>query len=138
MHIFSNLKVVGIILALVAAGFFFMVSNKPKKVIETPPPAVAVDTTPSVSFEEQAEQRRAQMLEEKADLERKAKLLRERENSVECQFWKQQKSVSSEAKVDEKIIEFCTFSSISSTSDANSSADTSATEASSTVTSAAQ
>lgn len=137
MHIFSNLKVVGIILALVAAGFFFMVSNKPKKVIETPPP-VAVDTTPSVSFAEQAEQRRAQMLEEKADLERKAKLLREKENSVECQFWKQQKNVSSEAKVDEKIIEFCTFSSVSNTSDAKSSADTSATETSSAVTSAVQ
>ena len=137
MHIFSNLKVVGIILALVAAGFFFMVSNKPKKVVETPPPVV-VDTTPSISFAEEAEQRRAQMLEEKADLERKEKLLREKENSVECQFWKQQKSVSSEAKIDEKIIEFCTFSSISSTSDTNSSADASATETSSAVISAAQ
>ena len=137
MHIFSNLKVVGILLALVAAGFFFMVSNKPKKVVDAPPP-VAVETAPSVSFAEQAEQRRAQMLEEKADLERKAKLLRDKENSVECQFWKQQKSASSDAKVDEKITEFCTFSSISSTSDASSSADSSTIEASSAETSQAQ
>lgn len=118
MHIFSNLKVVGLILLLVLAGFFFLISTKPKPQADVPPPVV-VENTNSSNFMEEAEKRREQMLEEKSAVERQEKLLKQKENSVECQFWRQQKTVSSEAKVDEKIIEFCTLSSVSSGADSS-------------------
>ena len=133
MHIFSNLKVVGSIIVLAAIGFFILISNKPSKaiVVETPP--AIVEEASSSNFLEEAEKRREQMQEEKSELERQAKLLKQKENSVECQFWKQQKTDTSDAKIDEKIIEFCTFSSVahssatdsSTTSDAGATGDTS-------------
>lgn len=113
MRIFSNLKAISLIMVLACAGFFYLISTKPHKVVEELPP-VAAETTSSTNFMEEAEKRREQMLEEKSAVERHEKLLKAKENSVECKFWKQQKSVSSDAKVDEKIIEFCTLSSASS------------------------
>jgi hypothetical protein len=116
MHIFSNLKAVDMILILVVAGFVLLISNKPRKAaIEAPLPLINEHTNSS-SFLEEAEKRRERMQEEKSAQAEKEKLLKQKENSLECQFWKQQKAVSSEAKVDEKIIEFCALSSKSNLS----------------------
>ena len=106
MQIFSNLKAMAIIMALAAIGFFYLIASKPA--IEQPP---ALDT-PALSdhqpdFIAQAEARREQKLEALAEQERQAKQQYEKEHSVECQFWKQQKNDKSPPKVDEKIAEFC-------------------------------
>jgi hypothetical protein len=60
------------------------------------------------AFIAQAEARREQNLEDKAEAERIEKLLKEKQNSVECKFWKQQQKTSSAAaKIEEKINQFC-------------------------------
>lgn len=76
------------------------------------------DDTPEMThaaFLAEAEERRAQKLEDKAEAERREKLLTAKKNSVECKFWKQQQKTSSAAaKIDEKIAHYCTLQSSTS------------------------
>lgn len=74
------------------------------------------------NFLAEAEARREQNLENKAELERLEKLKKAKLNSVECKFWKQQlKTSSAAAKIDEKINHFCHLP--TSSSDSSSSID---------------
>jgi hypothetical protein len=60
-------------------------------------------------FLAQAEARREERLINKEETDRLAKLKAAKERSVECKFWKQQQKTSSAAaKVEEKIIHYCT------------------------------
>ena len=69
------------------------------------------------AFLAEAEARREQNLQEKAETERVGKLRLIKQNSVECKFWKQQQKTSSAAaKIDEKINQFCNLPSVSSNS----------------------
>ena len=72
------------------------------------------DTKPEMThaaFLAEAEARREEKLENKAETERLAKLLKAKQNSVECKFWRQQQRTSSAAeKIDEKINHYCTLS----------------------------
>ncbi len=84
------------------------------------------------SFYAAAEARREQVLINKEEADRIAKLKATKERSVECKFWKQQQKTSSAAaKIEEKINEHCNLpsSSAASSSEANdsSNATTSAT-----------
>lgn len=66
----------------------------------------SVSTTES--FYEAAEARREQLLINKEEADRVAKLKSIKERSVECKFWKQQQKTSSAAaKIDAKIAEHC-------------------------------
>lgn len=87
---------------------------------------VETNSTSAESFYEAAEARREQQLADKAEADRLAKLTAIKERSVECKFWKQQQKTSSAAaKIEEKIIQYCTLqtsSSESTSSDATSEA----------------
>lgn len=88
------------------------------------PPAPSPETTASItdaeSFYEAAEARREQQLIDKAEADRLAKLKAIKERSVECKFWKQQQKTSSAAaKIEEKIIQYCTLQTSSSETTSN-------------------
>lgn len=69
------------------------------------------DGTPEMThaaFLAEAEARREKNLQDKAEAERIEKLLKEKQNSVECKFWKQQQKTSSAAaRIEERIGHFC-------------------------------
>ncbi len=91
----------------------------------TPSPDTPASITDAESFYADADARREQQLIDKAEADRLAKLTAIKERSVECKFWKQQQKTSSAAaKIEEKIIQYCTLqtsSSDSMSSDANTS-----------------
>lgn len=79
--------------------------------------STAPSSTDAESFYEAAEARREQQLADKAEADRLAKLTAIKERSVECKFWKQQQKTSSAAaKIEEKIIQYCTLQTSSSES----------------------
>lgn len=87
----------------------------------TPTPEASSSITNAESFYEAAEARREQLLAEKAEADRLAKLKAIKERSVECKFWKQQQKTSSAAaKIDEKINTHCNLPSSASESSATS------------------
>lgn len=76
------------------------------------PPPIDVSSEPSVTkstltYAQEAEQKRQQFLEEKAIKDNLAKKQTSRVNSLECQFWKQQKTAKKNAKADAKIAQYC-------------------------------
>ncbi len=100
------------------------------------PEIVAPDTTATAShavtpeeepaelthdeFLAQAEARREQRLIDEAEADRLAKLRAIKEKSVECKFWKQQQKTSSAtAKIEEKIIQYCTLQTSSAAHSSN-------------------
>ena len=71
-------------------------------------------------FLAQAEARREQRLIDEAEAERLAKLRAIKEKSMECKFWKQQQKTSSAtAKIEEKIIQYCTLQTSSAAHSSN-------------------
>lgn len=61
------------------------------------------------AFLAEAEARREQSMENKAEAERLEKLRHAKQNSVECKFWKQQQTSSASTKIEEKIKQHCTL-----------------------------
>lgn len=108
-------KLLTMIVVLACLGFAIIILKNnmaPQPIAyETPEPAIVSPTnsTPSKSFMEEAEARREKALAEKEENDLIAKRKLEKENSVECKFWKQQKNEKSATKIDEKITEFCTL-----------------------------
>jgi hypothetical protein len=91
----------------------------------TESPVATQSTTTPESFYEAADARREQLLADKAEADRLAKLKSVKERSVECKFWKQQQKTSSAAaKIDAKIDEHCNLPSSSAASESSSAADT--------------
>lgn len=88
-------------------------------------PLTEADATPEMThaaFLAEAEARREQNLENKAEAERLEKLRTAKQNSVECKFWKQQQKTSSAAaKIEEKINHYCNLP-VDSGSEASSAA----------------
>ncbi len=69
------------------------------------------------AFLAEAEAHREEKLENKTEAERQAKLLKAKQNSVECKFWRQQqKTTSAAAKIEEKINYYCTLTENTSSS----------------------
>lgn len=91
-----------------------------KGTILTATPEPTDDDTPEMThaaFLAEAEARREQGMENKAEIERLEKLKKAKLNSVECKFWRQQQKTSSAAaKIEEKINQFCHLPSSSSSS----------------------
>lgn len=76
------------------------------------------------AFVAEAEARREKQIEDKAEAERIEKLLKEKQNSVECKFWKQQqKNSSAAAKIEERINHFCNLPAHLQASQEDSAAD---------------
>ncbi len=93
------------------------------EIVSPTPSSTETETsiTNAESFYEEAEARREQQLADKAEADRLAKLTAIKERSVECKFWKQQQKTSSAAaKIEEKIIQYCTLQTSSSTSSESS------------------
>ena len=65
--------------------------------------------TSSLGYLQEAEQKRRQFLVEKANTDNIAKQKIQKTNSVECQFWKQQKLSGKNANADEKVTQYCTI-----------------------------
>lgn len=87
----------------------------------------AATTAPTESFYAAAEARREQVLINKEEADRLAKLKATKERSVECKFWKQQEKTSSAAaKIEDKINEHCNLPSSSAASSSNESSDSGA------------
>lgn len=102
--------------AAIPPGIVSPVQSAPVADITSAP---STETTASVtdaeSFYAAAEARREQQLADKAEADRLAKLKAIKERSVECKFWKQQQKTSSAAaKIEEKIIQYCTLQTTSS------------------------
>lgn len=102
-----------------------MEQQKPAEEKEAAPTAtqeLADDGVPEMThaaFLAEAEARREQGMENKAEIERLEKLKKAKLNSVECKFWRQQQKTSSAAaKIDEKINQFCYLPPSSSSSSA--------------------
>jgi hypothetical protein len=86
--------------------------------------ASAATATPTESFYAAAEARREQVLINKEENDRLAKLKATKERSVECKFWKQQQKTSSAAaKIEEKINEHCNLPSSSAASSSSTASD---------------
>jgi len=106
-----------VLMVFVLAAFGFAIiffKNQTHTLTNTPeftdtPVIASSNTNSSTNFAKEAEARREQMLAEKEEADLIAKRKLEKENSVECQFWKQQKTETSAPKIDEKIVEFCTL-----------------------------
>lgn len=83
-------------------------------------PSAESSDTPEMThaaFLAEAEARRTQNMENKAEMERLEKLLRMKQNSNECKFWKQQQSSATDPdKIEDKITKYCTLQNLSSTS----------------------
>lgn len=98
-----------------------------------PTPEASSSITNAESFYEAAEARREQLLAEKAEADRLAKLKAIKERSVECKFWKQQQKTSSAAaKIDEKINTHCNLPSSAAASEASATSESSAPASSTT------
>jgi hypothetical protein len=140
----QNVKMIvgGVVLFVLGGVSVYLLTSRPDAAIppsaappvQSAPVAQIASTTPSStdaetsitdaeSFYEAAEARREQQLADKAEADRLAKLTAVKERSVECKFWKQQQKTSSAAaKIEEKIIQYCTLqasSSESTSSEAN-------------------
>lgn len=107
MNFLSDTKFMAIMLAAALAGFFLLISQKSHQAEPAPVANERVSSQSSTSFYAEAEARHQQQLESQSQMEETDKKRKAKENSVECQFWKQQKSEKSPARVDEKIQEFC-------------------------------
>lgn len=106
MQLFSNLKLMTII--FIASLILFLVLLNRKPLVEQPGTAVNHEASSS-NYLIEAEKRREQEQEQISSLELQNKRQKAKENSVECQFWRQQKNEKSPPKVDEKINEYCTL-----------------------------
>ena len=115
---------IGVVLFLTIGLAVALVSGcKPKqaKTVDVPPVTASSSIAPSSEeqpssadaamtkdkFIKEAEERREQLLAEKGDNEELAKRKSNKEKSVECRFWKQQKETNPSDKTDEKIAKFC-------------------------------
>jgi len=90
-------------LLLLTLGIFFVMLNRPKPV-PTPDPIVQQDTTSVNEYVEKVSRERELEQERHYDERKQVKLAMAKKNSVECQFWKQQKPSK---KSEEKIAQHC-------------------------------
>ena len=65
-------------------------------------------TTDHHAFKD-VEDNREQYLEEKRQADELAKKLAQKEKSVECVFWRQQKKLGKSTQADEKVTQYCTL-----------------------------
>lgn len=105
MQLFSNLKFIAIAFVAVLILFFVLLNRKPP--IESQSYAALNQEPATTNYLLEAEQRRELEQEKIATVDLQNKRQKAKENSVECQFWKQQKNEKSPPKVDEKINEYC-------------------------------
>ena len=97
----SNIQIAGILSLLAIALLVMMITHKR----ETPAFATESHEQGSIdNYVSKLEQERQQELDEQAATAKLAKLATAKRNSVECQFWKQQKP---SAKTTEKTKEAC-------------------------------
>lgn len=88
-------------LLLLALGLFFLILSKPKPVAP-PAPVVEEETVSIHDYEEKISREREIEQDRHFDERKQQKLATAKKNSVECQFWKQQKpSKKTEAKITE-------------------------------------
>jgi len=141
----QNVKIIvgGVVLFVLGGFSVYLLTNRPDAAIppsstqsvQSAPIAEIVssttlntDATASItdaeSFYADADARREQQLIDKAEADRLAKLTTIKARSVECKFWKQQQKTSSAAaKIEEKIIQYCTLQTSSSMSSESHSSD---------------
>lgn len=106
-------KLVMAVFIVAAFGFAILIfkNNTQTKTLpyETQEVVSTAPANTSENFIQEAEARRDKALAAKEEADLIAKRKFEKESSVECKFWKQQKNEKSPPKVDEKITEFCTL-----------------------------
>jgi hypothetical protein len=103
MHTIPKTFIAALLLFL-GLGIFFFILNKPKPVAP-PAPVVEQESTNVVRDYEEKISREREIEQDRLFEERKQqKLAVAKKNSVECQFWKQQKPSK---KTDDKIAEHC-------------------------------
>ena len=90
-------------LLLLALGLFFLILSKPKPVAP-PAPVVEEETVSIHDYEEKISREREIEQDRHFDERKQQKLATAKKNSVECQFWKQQKPSK---KTEEKIAQHC-------------------------------
>lgn len=90
-------------LLLITLGIFFLILNRPKPVL-TPEPVVQEDPASVNDYLEKVSRERELEQERHYDERKQVKLAMAKKNSVECQFWKQQKPSK---KSEEKIAQHC-------------------------------
>lgn len=90
-------------LLLLTLGIFFLMFNHPKPA-PTPAPEVQQETSSVNDYVEQVSRERELEQERHYDERKQVKLAMTKKNSVECQFWMQQKPSK---KSEEKIAQHC-------------------------------
>ncbi|MES2674233.1 MAG: hypothetical protein V4660_08330 [Pseudomonadota bacterium] len=109
----KKIVVIGSLVLLCVTGWQFKAVNSREITPTVATPVIEVPSAPieTASFNRNTfadvEARREQELEDKRNASELAKQKSKKLKSVECVFWKQQKTHSSAANVDEKIEKFC-------------------------------
>jgi len=99
----SHLQLAGILFLIAIAVFALIITHKKSTTAELP----TRDNT-LTQYIQTVQQQEELARDEKEQAEKHAKLATAKENSVECQFWKQQKqNKSNSQRVTEKIAQFC-------------------------------
>jgi predicted Holliday junction resolvase-like endonuclease len=99
----SSLQFAGILFLIAIAVFVLITTHKKSTTAELP----TSDNT-LTQYIQTVQQQEELARDEKEQAEQRAKLAKDKENSVECQFWKQQKqNKSNNPRVAEKIAQFC-------------------------------
>jgi hypothetical protein len=90
-------------LLLLTLAIFFLMLNRPVPVAP-PAPVIEQDTTSINDYVDKVSRERELEQERHYDERKQVKLAAAKKNSVECQFWKQQKPSK---KSEEKIAQYC-------------------------------
>lgn len=99
----SNLQIARILFLIAIAVFVLILTHKKSTTAELP----TRDNTVT-QYIQTVRQQDELARDEKEQAEKRAKLVKAKENSVECQFWKQQKqNKSNNPRIAEKIAQFC-------------------------------
>ncbi len=90
--------------AIAAAVFVAIVTHKSKPAAVTMERSVIVEEERFAQYLDEAEKQTALERDQREEAEKLAKLAKSRKESVQCQFWKQQKQ---DKRTQEKIAQFC-------------------------------
>jgi ribosome assembly protein YihI (activator of Der GTPase) len=99
----SNLQLAGTLFLISIAVFVLIITHKKSTATELP----NSDNTVA-QYIQTVEQQEQQARDEKEQADKRAKLTKAKQDSAECQFWKQQKqNKSTNPRIGEKIAQFC-------------------------------
>lgn len=106
----SSLQLAGIFFIIAIGLLVLIVTHKPAKTVPEAPVRSSVDSDTITKYIDEAEKQNELERDKKEQANKLAKMIKAKKDSVECQFWQQQKQKKATNRVDEKITQFCELS----------------------------